>query len=151
MDKKRTFEVKNIILLFARTFSEVVSRSLIVGCFIYIRNGGNFGPHDAVGIYYVTFAFMCIINFFFNQVCKWIKLFPFPSFFTIGENDDGWIVCLRSWHPPQLPWKCFLLQLLQFEQSFWKRKSKETSTCFSIHQAGFLHHFFNLSSNCVSN
>jgi len=68
LDKKNTFKVTNIILLFARTFFEVVSRSLIVGCFIYINNDGNFGPHDAVGIYYVTTAFMCFINIFFNQV-----------------------------------------------------------------------------------
>ena len=81
LDKKNTFKVTNIILLFARTFFEVVSRSLIVGCFIYINNDGNFGPHDAVGIYYVTTAFMCFINIFFNQVCinelSSFHLYPF--------------------------------------------------------------------------
>ena len=70
LDKQRTFAVTNWVLLFVRIFSEVASRTLIIGCFIYVRNNGTFGPHDAVGIYYGTIVFMFGLNIIFNQVLQ---------------------------------------------------------------------------------
>jgi len=81
LDKRNTYSVVNIGLMFIRTLCQVVSRTLIVGSYIYISNEGQFHALTTVKIYYGCFAIMFCFNVFFYQEnffdCKnfWNELF----------------------------------------------------------------------------
>ena len=66
-NKNEALSALHIVLLIAKVFMEVLSKVLILFCFMMVTNKGEFNPIQALVGFYTTVLIMVVFNIVFNE------------------------------------------------------------------------------------